>query len=86
MLWSPLTVEVLPMEKITEPSKYNSVIIGSPVHGFVFVEYVSSWMHLVLPVNATKFGRDSSLNLARATTRDPTFPSLLFKWWSGRRL
>jgi menaquinone-dependent protoporphyrinogen oxidase len=43
-IMSPLTVEVLPMEQVTEPSKYNFVIIGSPVHNFVWVKYASSWL------------------------------------------
>lgn len=37
-------VEVLPMEQVTELSKYYFVIIGSPVHNFVWVEYASSWL------------------------------------------
>jgi menaquinone-dependent protoporphyrinogen oxidase len=41
---SPSTVEVLPMEQVTDPSKYNFVIIGSSVHNFAWVEYASSWL------------------------------------------
>jgi menaquinone-dependent protoporphyrinogen oxidase len=41
---APSTVEVLPMEQVVDLSKYSFVIIGSPVHGFVWVEYASSWL------------------------------------------
>ena len=41
---SPSTVEVLPMEQVTDPSKYNFAIIGSSVHNFAWVEYASSWL------------------------------------------
>lgn len=41
---SPSTVEVLSMEQVTDPSKYNFVIIGSAVHNFVWVEPASSWL------------------------------------------
>ena len=41
---APSTVEVLPMEQVTDLSKYNFIIIGSPVHGFVWVDYASSWL------------------------------------------
>jgi menaquinone-dependent protoporphyrinogen oxidase len=41
---SPSTVEVLPMEQVTEPSKYDFVIIGSAVHNFMWIPASSSWL------------------------------------------
>jgi menaquinone-dependent protoporphyrinogen oxidase len=41
---SPSTVEVFSMDQVTDPSKYNFVIIGSAVHNFAWVEQASSWL------------------------------------------
>lgn len=40
----PSTVEVLPMDQVSELSKYNFVIIGSAVHNFVWIPLASSWL------------------------------------------
>ena len=41
---SPSTAEVLPMEEVSDLSKYNFVIIGSAVHNFVWIPLGSSWL------------------------------------------
>jgi menaquinone-dependent protoporphyrinogen oxidase len=38
------TVEVLPMEQVSDPSKYNFAIIGSAVHNFVWIPPASRWL------------------------------------------
>jgi menaquinone-dependent protoporphyrinogen oxidase len=40
----PSTVEVLPMEQVSDLSKYNFVIIGSAVHNFHWIPLASRWL------------------------------------------